>query len=170
MAIQQAIHQVTLQDAKGERTSIPIYMTYDDATATLSAMLAYLSVTLAKLDAITDAQIVSQSLNLKVSLPSSGIKTAPVTASDVEETGLFTFLTDAPIKRSFGEDVPAIPNSKVSGSNVIQADTDVAAWITRATASGGTFRYTNQDFLANLVSIRTAKKTFRKHRRAAKRV
>lgn len=165
----QALHSITLQDAKGERTSVPIYMVYDPATATLSSMLAYLATTLGYLDPITDGQIVSHRLTLEVSLPTSGIKTAPVAASDVEETGLFTYLTDAPVKRAFGQDIPAIPDSKVSGSNIIQSDTDVTNWTGRASATGATFRWTNADYLAGLTTVRAAKKTFRKHRRAAKR-
>jgi hypothetical protein len=169
MTFNQAVHSITLEDAKGERTSVPIYMVYDPATATLSAMLAYLATTLGKLDPITDAQIVSHRLSLEVTLPTSGIKTAPVTASDVEETGLFSFLTDGPVKRSFGQDIPAIPDGKVSGSNIIQSDTDIAAWTDRAALTGTTFRWTNSDFLAGLTTLRSGKKTFRKHRRAAKR-
>lgn len=168
MATQYAVHQVTLQDDKGERRSIPLYFTYDSAT-TLSAILAYLSVTLSYLNAITDAQIVSHSLTLNIALP-GGLKAAPVADCDVEETGLITYLTDAPVKRSFGQDIPGFAQSKFVGGKIDLADADVVAWTGRFTATGTSLVGSNQDFLAGLASVRTGKKTFRKSRRAAQRV
>lgn len=168
MATQYAVHQVTLQDDKGERRSIPLYFTYDSA-ASLSSILAYAAVTLTYLDLITDAQIVSQSITLNIALPTSGIKTAPVADCDVEETGLITYLTNAPVKRSFGQDIPAFAQSKFVGGKINLADTDVANWTGRFTATGTTLLGSNQDFLAALASVRKGLKTFRKSRRAAER-
>ena len=164
-----AVHSVTIQDAKGERTSIPIYMAYDPAVETLTSIAAYMSVTLGALDSVTDGQIVSHSLSLNGVMPTGGIKTAPVAGSDTEETGLLTFLTNSPTKRAYGQDIPAFAQAGFVGGKIDLAQTDVAAWVTRALATGGTFQFTNQDFLAFLASVRSGNKTFRKHRRAAKR-
>lgn len=167
MATQYAVHQVTLQDDKGERRSIPLYFTYDSAT-TLSAILAYASVTLEKLDAITDGQIVSHSITLNLAIP-GGLKASPVADCDVEETGLITYLTSAPVKRSFGQDIPSFKQSKFVGGKINLADTDVTAWTDRFIATGTSLVGSNQDFLAALASVRTGRKTFRKSRRAAER-
>lgn len=163
-----AVHTIVMQDAKGERTSIPIYMRYDPAVATLSSIAAFIAGNVTQLDAITDGQIVSSSLSLQYALP-GGIKTAPVADCDVEETGLLTYLTDSPTKRSFAEDIGAFAQTKFVAGKINLADTDVAAWVSRATSTGGTFEFRNADFLAALATVRSGVKTFRKHRRAAKR-
>jgi hypothetical protein len=168
MATQQLVHSVSLLDAKGERRSIPLYFTYDSA-ATLSAILAYCAVTLLDLDAITEAQIVKQSITLDIALPSSGIKTAPIANSDVEETGLFTYLTTAPVKRSFGQDIPAFLQSLFTGPTIDLSAGAVSTWTGRFIATGGTLVGANQDFLAGLASIRKGVKSFRKSRRALER-
>ncbi len=163
MTTQFLTHSITVLDADGNRKSVPIYFSYDSA-ATLSAILAYCAVTLADLDLILDGQIVKQTVTLEIALPSSGIKTAPVAGSNVQESGLITYLTDAPIKRSFGQDLPAFKQGKFTGKVINLADTDVAAWTARMTATGTTLLATNQDFLAHLVSAPKGLKTFRKQR------
>ena len=168
MTTQYLVHSVTLQDDKGERRSIPLYWTYDSG-ASLSSILAFCAVTLLDLDAITDAQIVKQTITLDIALPSSGIKTAPVSDCDVEETGLITYLTNAPVKRSFGQDIPGFKQGKFTGGKINLADTDVSTWTGRFTGTGTTLLGSNQDFLAALASVRSGNKTFRKSRRAAKR-
>lgn len=168
MTTQYLVHSVTLQDDKGERRSVPLYFTYDSA-ATLSSILAFCAVTLLDLDAITDGQIVKQSITLDIALPSSGIKTAPVANCDVEETGLITYLTTAPVKRAFGQDIPSFAQSKFSGGNINLADSAVATWTGRFTATGTTLLGANQDFLAALASVRSGVKAFRKSRRALQR-
>lgn len=162
MSTQYLVHSVTVEDDKGARKSLPIYFTYDSA-ASLSSILAYCAVTLLDLDAIIDGQIVSQSITLNIALPSSGIKTAPVADCDNEETGLITYLTNAPVKRSFGQDIPAFKQSFFSGKEIIRGVANaVDDWTDRMLATGGTLVASNQDFLAALASVRSAKKTFRK--------
>jgi len=161
MSTQQLTHSVTVLDADGNRKSIPIYFDYDSA-ASLSSILAYCAVTLLDLDLLLDGQIVKQSITLEISLPSTGIKTSPVAGSNVQEAGLITYLTDAPIKRSFGQEIPAFAQDKFTGKVIKLGDTDVAAWIARMVATGATLAATNQDFLAHLVSAPKGVKTFRK--------
>jgi len=164
MTTQFLTHSVTLLDADGNRKSVPIYFSYDSA-ASLSSILAYCAVTLLDLDLIVDAQIVKQSITLDIALPGSGIKTSPVAGSNVQEGGLITYLTDAPIKRSFGQEIPAFAQSKFTGKVITLGDTDVAAWTGRMIATGTTLLATNQDFLAHLVSAPKGLKTFRKQRK-----
>ncbi len=163
MTTQYLTHAVTILDSDGNRKSIPIYESYDSA-ATLSAILAYCATTLGYLDAIIDGQIVKQSITLEIALPTSGIKTAPVAGSNVQESGLLTYLTDAPIKRSFGQDIPAFAQAAFSGKVIDLTNTNVATWTARMIATGTTLLATNQDFLAHLVSVVKGVKTFRKQR------
>lgn len=162
MATQFLTHSITILDSDGNRKSIPIYFSYD-SSASLSSILAYCSVTLTQLDAILDGQIVRHSIALELALPSSGIKTAPVAGSNVQESGLITYLTDAPIKRSFGQDLPAFAQASFVGKLVHIGDASVVdTWIARMVATGSTLLATNQDFLAHLVSAVKGVKTFRK--------
>jgi hypothetical protein len=164
MATNFAAHSVSILDADGNVRAIPLYFKYDSG-ASLSSILAYCAVTLLDLDAILDGQIVKQSISLDIALPSSGIKTAPVAGSNVQETGLITYLTDAPVKRSFGQDLPAFAQAKFVGKVIDLADTDVTTWTDRFIATGATLIATNQDFLAGLVQAVKGVKTFRKHRK-----
>lgn len=164
MATQYATHSVSILDADGNVRSVPLYFDYDSG-ASLSSILAYCAVTLTMLDAIIDGQIVKQSIALDIALPSSGIKTTPVAGSNVQESGLITFLTDAPVKRSFGQDLPAFAQSKFVGKVINLGDSDVSDWVDRFTATGTTLLGTNQDFLAHLLSAPKGVKTFRKQRR-----
>jgi hypothetical protein len=162
MSDQFLTHSITILDADGNRKSIPIYEKYDSA-ATLSSILAYVATTLGFLDLILDGQIVKQQVTLEVALP-SGLKSAPVAGSNVQESGLITYLTTAPIKRSFGQDIPAFAQTKFTGKVINLADTDVANWTGRMVATGTTLLATNQDFLATLLSAPKGVKTFRKQR------
>lgn len=164
MATAQAVVQYTIQDADGNRKSLPVYQTYDDSTVTLSQLKTRASIIAGLLDAITDGQLVSYSLTLDLVLP-TGIKTSPVTGSNVQESGLITYLTDAPIKRSYGQDIPAFFQTGFNQAQINLSDTDVLAWTAQMLATGAVTRMTNSDFLANLASVRTGKKTFRKQRR-----
>jgi len=161
MATQYLTQSISILDADGNVRSLPIYFEYDSAT-TLSTIITYCAVTLGQLDDIIDGQIVKQSITLELPLPSSGIKTAPVAGSNVQETGLLTYLTDAPIKRSFGQDIPAFAQSMFTGKVINLGATEVETWTDRIVASGGALVATNSDFLAHLVSVTKGVKTFRK--------
>ncbi len=161
MAIKNAIHTVTLQDADGDQASVPLYVQYDDATATLSALAAYMAARVAELDAITDAQIVKQALQIQGSLP-GGIKVAPVAGSDVERTGLITFNLLTPAGKAYGMDLPGFKTSKFTGDAINLADADVAAWVTAMTTLGGTMNHLNDLWSSTLASARKGTKSFRK--------
>src|SRR5574337_1806557 len=161
MAIQNAIHTITLQDADGDQASVPLYVSYDDAVATLAALSAYMAGRCAEIDAITDPQIVRQSLLLQTALP-GGLKAAPVAGSDVERTGLITFNLTTPTGKAFGLDVPGFKASKFSGDNINLADVDVAAFTTTVTTGGGTMTHKNDLWSSTLATVRKGVKSFRK--------
>jgi hypothetical protein len=95
-----------------------------------------------------------------------GIKTSPVANCDNEETGLFTFDLLNPIGKAFSIDVPALkPSTLLSNQiDIDQADSDVAALISELLSSEFNNLWSSQ-----FDSVRAARKTFRKHRRAAAR-
>lgn len=162
MALQPILLSYTVEDAKGSRASVPIYGVFDDATATVSSLLAYNAATVAELDDITEGKVISGSLTLYPTLP-EGLKADAVANSDVEEGALFTFVTSA-YGKAFGQEVPAFIQSAFVGSDVDETVTEVADWISRMTTSG-TVIHSNNFFQATLSSLRKARKSFRKHRK-----
>lgn len=161
MTVQNAIHTITLQDADGDQASLPLYVTYDDATATLSSLAAYMAARVADLDAITDAQIVKQSLLLQNALP-GGIKTSPVAGSDVERTGLITFNLLTPSGKAYGMDIPGFKSSKFSGDAINLADADVSTWTTNMISTSGTMKHLNDLWSSVFSTVRKGVKSFRK--------
>jgi hypothetical protein len=170
MATLQASIAVTIRDEPGERTAASAYFTFPD-TLTLAQTVTYLQTLISRVDAVTDGVVDRARLSLTVPLP-GGIKTTPATGSDNEETGLFTFKLTDPGSKSWAFDVPAIAQAVLQASSPNRIDltnTDVQNLVTYFTSSGaGT--PTNNVWSSTLSAIRTALKTFRKHRRQAKRV
>lgn len=161
MAVQNAIHTITLQDADGDQASLPLYVTYDDATATLASIAAYMAGRCADLDAIVDAQIVKQSFLMQTALP-GGLKGAPVAGSDVERTGLITFNLLTPSGKAYGMDIPGFKASKFSGDNINLVDADVATWITNMVSLAGTMKHLNDLWSSTFTGARKGTKSFRK--------
>lgn len=161
MAVQNAIHTITLQDADGDQASLPLYVTYDDATATLASIAAYMAARCADLDAITDAQIVKQSFLLQTALP-GGLKGAPVAGSDVERTGLITFNLLTPSGKAYGMDIPGFKASKFTGDAINLGDADVTTWTTNIMSLAGTMKHLNDLWSSTFTSVRKGVKSFRK--------
>lgn len=161
MALQPVLLSFTLEDDKGKRASCPIYGVFDDATATISSLLAYFSATAGDLDDITEAKIVSGSITLYPTLP-LGLDANPVANSDVEESALLTFVTSA-YGKAYGQDIPAFIQSAFVDEAVNVADAAVAQWINRMVTSG-TIIHSNNFFQATLSSLRKGRKSFRKRR------
>src|SRR5207244_1043901 len=114
MATQQAIASFRIKDATGVVKAYEEYVTFDNSTATLSSLAAAMAGIAGYLDAVTDGQIISMGLKLYQALP-GGLKSAPVDGSDVEETGLFTFVSSSPGGKVYSIDVPAIAQSILAG-------------------------------------------------------
>lgn len=168
MATRKLCLSTTLQDDAGVKTPQNVYFTTDDAS-TLAQLITYAQSIMTDLDPVTDSLLIKGRLWVDVAVP-GGLKVAPVDGGDNEETGLFTLSLTATPSKSFGVDVPAIPNSKLEadGKTINQADTDIAAWITKLTSSG-TGTPTDSVWSSAFSDVRRALKTFRKHRRALRR-
>ncbi|GJQ33882.1 MAG: hypothetical protein HBSAPP04_27210 [Ignavibacteriaceae bacterium] len=161
MALQPVLLSYTIEDDKGKRASCPVYGVFDDATATIASLLAYNSATVSELDAITEGKIISGSMTLYPTLP-VGLKASPVANSDVEESGLLTFVTSA-YGKAYGQDVPAFIQTAFVDEAIDETDVAVAAWVSRMITSG-TIIHSNNFFQATLSSLRKGRKSFRKRR------
>jgi hypothetical protein len=168
MATKYAIISAKLVDAVGVVKAYEEYVSYDDATATLATLTTAVNSRITALDAVTDAQILAVSLKLSIDVV-GGAKAAPVANSDVEETGLFTFITSAPGGKAYSQDVPAIKPALLNGRTIITSSGAGQSYYTTLTGTGGTLRNTDNKWAYTLDSLRTAQKTFRKSRRALKR-
>lgn len=169
MATQFAVASFRILDAVGVSKSWETYVSYDDATATLSSLAAAMSVLCSAVDDVSDGQVTAMGLRLMMTLPESGIKTAPVAGSDIEETGLFTFLTSAPGGKAYGSDVPAIAQSILTGRSITVASGVGKTFCDLLVNNSATFRHRDNKLGATLDSIKSAQKTFRKSRRALKK-
>jgi len=162
MATVSVLHSMSILDADGNIQAAPMYSTFDDGTATLSSILAAASAEVALLEAITDGQVISHDITLKLDLP-GGLKSAPVTGSNVQENGHFSFVVLG-TPYSFGIDVPAIAQAALTGKLINQANADVSDFIDSVQGTGGTFLNVEPVSSIGLGTVKSAKKTFRKHR------
>lgn len=105
-----------------------------DPTASFATVLASFNSWLADVDALSDGQIISAEFCVIPTLP-TGIKTAPLSTSRVEQTGVINFLCTGTTHR-WAEAIPALSN----GATVI---------------SGGKIVLTSGDPAANLISLLT---------------
>jgi hypothetical protein len=161
MALQKVLMSFTIEDAKGYKGSLPIYGTYDDATATLASVLAYIDTMATLVDAITEGKVISQSLVLYPTL-GAGLKADPVANSDVQESGLFTFpMANLPSK-SFSIDVPALIQAAFVADNINTANVAIAAWLDEINNNTAEIRATNDIWTTFLNPVRKAVKSFRK--------
>lgn len=164
MATVEAVISTQIEDSRTEVTSYDQPVEFAD-TATVAALINAAQGFGVSVDTITDGQITKIRVCLTVPLP-SGIKTAPVAGSDNEKTGLATWLATGTVNK-YGVDTPAIPNSLLSGNQIITGSGAYQAFI--AFLQSTTF-FTFTDRYGNaLASVARAFLTFRKHRRALRR-
>ena len=166
MAIVNALYSFTVQDADGERTAFPVYFQIDDTT-TLADLNTGLVAYGTLLDAILDGQIVKNRLTVEFGVD-SGYKGAPVAGSEIEVTGLISFNLDAPEGKTYSNDIPAFARSKFVGNKINLTDSDVAAWTARGISATPPSER-NDLWSGGLLSVRSGRKTFRKHRRQTER-
>lgn len=166
------IYSFTLQDAAGVKATSVYYVAYDAATETVGALLGNIAALGGLLDAITDGQIIDARVIIDLA-PDPSWKSAPVSNSNVERTGLFD-LNQNNSKYVSPVDVPSIARSKSPKDRITLTDTDIAAFITnltQATGIGGSNTVFNNSKFSNATrSLRDALVTFRKHKRALDRV
>jgi len=171
MALAQSALSTTIEDEPGERQAMPIYLNIDD-TNTLADIQTAMGAIISLIDGVTDGKIVRARLVVNVTLP-GGLKASPVTGSDNEETGLFTFDLTGAVGKAFAVDVPAVAQAILDPANMNRIDLTVAAagdFAARLYAVNSDYQVTINTWSDVFEFIRTAVKTFRKHRRAAKRV
>jgi len=171
MALAQSVLSTTIEDEPGERQAMPIYLNIDD-TNTLADIQTAMGAIVTLIDDVTDGKIVRARLVVNVTLP-GGLKASAATGSDNEETGLFTFDLTGAIGKAFAVDVPAVAQAILDTGNMNRIDltnTEASAFAARLYAVNSDYQVTINTWSDVFEFIRTAVKTFRKHRRQAKRV
>lgn len=164
MATVEGVISTQVTDSRTEVTSYDQPVEFAD-TATVAALINAAQGFGASVDTITDGQITKLRVCITVPLP-SGIKTAPVAGADNEKTGLATWDVTGSVNK-YGLDTPAIPNSLLSGNQIITGTGNYASFISLLQST--TF-FTFSDRYGNpLAKVARAFLTFRKHRRALRR-
>lgn len=157
MAIKTGLASFQLVDADGSPKSFDQPFKYDDATATLANLLAWVSGLGVSLDTVVDGKITKIRMCLSVPLP-GGIKSSANAGSINERTGLITFNASA-TPNAYGVDVPGMLPSLFSADTIPDAGAIAAfeAYLTTvSTTIVGTDRYGNA-----LTARKSARKTFR---------
>lgn len=164
MATKEAIVSFRVADENGRVKAVEHYVTFDD-TDTLSTLAASVATLCGALDDVTDGVILSQSIKIYLPLPTSGIKTSAVAGSDVEETGLFTFITSAAGGKLFSVDIPAVAQAILVGRAIPVGSAGAAkTYADMVINPATTFRHTDNRWAVTLDTTKEANKTFRKSR------
>lgn len=131
MAAPHIIGVYTIRDAKG-KTSVS-KMNFPIASDQ-AVLVDFLKTTAQLLDPLIKGQIVAIGAGIEVDLPGSGLKTAPLSDSDVEEGARFNWRAASGAFTNWR--VPTFDEAKmVTGTpDVDTADTDVAAYVARIEA------------------------------------
>lgn len=162
-----SLHVVyTVQDDTGKKSTFRIAF----PSATDIAVLQQFAWSTAELiDPLIKGQIVDIGISASVEFGSATLKSAPIAGADVEEGAYFGFMSDAGFASGFT--IPTFDEAFIvpSSDNVDTADTDVDAVVQRVLA-GQTVGLTNvspSDVRgSDLVSLATARESFRSTRRA----
>ena len=136
-----------------------------DPTATQADITTLWQDWLTDLDACTDGQIIASWYTVSPALP-GGLKSAPVTGSRVEQTGLLNFTATGSAQR-YATAIPALSNGPtvVSGGKIVLTSGDpIPLFITLLLTGAALLQYTN-DVQQSLVSLRDTLITFRLHNR-----
>lgn len=161
----QCLASYQIQDADRETTSFDL--NFVNTTNLLTDILLYLFGNVAPaLDLVTDGKLVKVRLSLLVTLP-PGIKANAVAGAENERTGLFTCGL-ANTTKSYGVDVPAFSQGKFNAGSINMLDPGVIGFDTLLTSAYNNC-YPTDDKGNEILSIRRARKTFRKHRKALAR-
>lgn len=165
MATYEGLLSAELHDVIGTPSSTNLYLKVPD-TVTVANLATFVQDYSAVLDPITGAQI--DRMSIKITLPFSGAKSAPIAGSEVEKTGLFNFEQTGSFYK-FGIDIPAIAASVLTTGGLIDlTNTNVQAWITfLGTVTAGITVVSK--FLNTLVALLDALISFRKHRKQESR-
>jgi hypothetical protein len=150
-----------VQDALGLRSANPIYFEITDSQ-TIAQALSEASTYAGLVNAVTDGVVARVSLSLDVAaLPSAGSK--PLSTARVSNVAVFDYIAAA-TRRIWGQVVPAIAQSKLSGNRINNADSDVAALIGFTAGTAAPYQATDPDSQA-LTDFKDSFLGVRKHRR-----
>ena len=138
MALSLAVRmEATIVDELGVQAATSVYALVDPTTS-FNTITALLSTWLADLDACTDGQIILSELEVLPVLP-GGLKTAPVTGSRVEQTGILAFDASGDTHQ-WATAIPALSNGAtvISGGKIVVTVGAPAQVLTALLAGGGT--------------------------------
>lgn len=167
MASVSVIVSLTVEDGDGEIFAVPIYGTAAD-TATIANIVTAVGTLANLVDDVIDGKIVKVGVRLDLSIP-AGLKGSAVAGSEVERTGLYNF-TAINTKYDAALDLPAMALSTlISGTNTIDpANAAVTALVAELVTSSGSIDYADK-YGNSISALKSARKTFRKHRRSTSR-
>lgn len=160
----QAVVSATIVDELGIEASAPFYALLDSGQ-TLAAIMADVNAFWAALDLCTDGHMRKVKLEIVPALP-TGVKTAAVAGSRVEQTGLLGFSATGTTKRYSGA-IPALSNTTSvfnAGKIVLVTSDPVGALITILTTVATAIAWLNDHgqeisaFVDALVSFRKKRK------------
>lgn len=161
MATQNCLISFRIADENGSTKSYQEYGSFDDATATLNSLLTAVQLRASNLDGVTDGKIESMAVTMYWALP-AGLKADPAVGSDVEETGLFTFTTEAPGGKVFSQDVPAAAQAIFVGRTIDPAQQDVVNYVNALKSQAGTISNKDDKWAYTLTALKSGAKKFRK--------
>lgn len=162
------IYSFTLQDDKGVKATVPVYVAYDAATETVAALVGNIAALGGLLDAITDAQIIDCRIIIDVP-PDPSWKSAPLADTWVVNGALLTF-GQANTKYADSITVPAPAASQITAGKVnigsgSAFDNFIQALIGSAGIGGSHTVFANSKFSNALNSFRHIDLNLRKRRK-----
>lgn len=156
--------EATIVDALDIQAETSVYALVDP-TASFNDILTLQNTWLADLDACTDGQIISTELEVLPDLP-GGLKSAPVSTSRVEQTGMLSF-TSTGDTHHWATAIPALSAGPtvVSGGKIVITTGSPAQVLAALLAGGGTavLEWTNATSQA-ITSLYKTLITFRRYR------
>jgi hypothetical protein len=157
------VFSYTIRDNDGVKASAPFYVSYDGAVETFDGLIGEWLVLGALLDAVTGGVI--EGGQILVPLDADGAwKTTPLTGHSVSDTLNLNLGNDEDI-RAFGEVVPALRDTLVSGGRPIVTAGDAIQLLVAALIGGFTNGNFSTSWGAGLSSWIDAFQGVRKHRK-----
>lgn len=151
-----------LRDSSGEPGSCDLFVAYDAAVETISALLGAWAAFGGLLDAVTGCKIQNGLLRIPA-LPDPSWKAAAVADTDIQQTLLENFnATDTIYPQEFI--VPGVRDTLITGDTPIIGSGAIKTMNDAIIGSVGTGVFANNKYLLDLISLRDAGKTFRKRK------
>lgn len=149
-----------IKDSEGVTVAKELYFTFDD-THTMADITAFSNAYLAVLDPLTEGEIVQQVFRIQLGF--SGLKSAPLADSDVQETLLTSYVQNGSFSH-WGDDVPAEIDAVIVNGRVDLTNAVLVAYSGFLTAAHSGFQAAGRIGNA-LVALYSGTETFRKRRK-----